>query len=133
MDEAEEQISKVEDAVYTGKGKTEELIKQVDLLKHKLDNLENCLRRSNLRLVNLPDKAEKSSAIASLEKWLPEALGTKHLISPIKSPYYYISKLPRQSPSNASSQDQMQNTIRRARGHAFPGHICRATATEETL
>ena len=112
MDEAEERISKVEDAVYTGKGKTEELIKQVDLLKHKLDDLENCLRRSNLRLVNLPDKAEKSSAIASLEKWLPEALGTKHLISPIKSLYYYISKLLRQSPSNASSQDQMQDTIR---------------------
>lgn len=52
MDEAEERISKVEDAVYTEKGKTEELIKQVDLLKHKLDDLENRSRRSNLRLVN---------------------------------------------------------------------------------
>lgn len=52
MDEAEERISKVEDVVYTEKGKTKELIKQVDLLKHKLDNLENRSRRSNLRLVN---------------------------------------------------------------------------------
>lgn len=75
MDEAEERISNVEDTVNSEKGKTEALVKQVALLTYKLDELENRSRRSNLRLVNLPEKVEKNKAVAFLEKWLPEALG----------------------------------------------------------
>ncbi|KAJ8375250.1 hypothetical protein SKAU_G00058300 [Synaphobranchus kaupii] len=71
----EERISSVEDTVNSEKGKTEALVKQVALLTNKLDELENRSRRSNLRLVNLPEKVEKNDAIAFLEKWLPEALG----------------------------------------------------------
>lgn len=82
MDEAEGRISKVEDAVNSGKAKTADLVKQVELLTHKVDDLENRSRRSNLRLVNLPEKAEGSDAIAFLEKWLPEALGPTEFPSP---------------------------------------------------
>lgn len=53
MDEAEERISKVEDVVDSGKGKTEELIKQVEQLTYKLDDLENRSRRSNICLKKL--------------------------------------------------------------------------------
>lgn len=69
MDEAEERISKVEDAVYTEKGKTEELIKQVDLLKHKLDDLENRSRRSNLRLVNWSRKVWRNRFSRETATW----------------------------------------------------------------
>ena len=72
MDEAEKRISEVEDTVNSEKGKTEALVKQVALLTNKLDELENHSRRSNLRLVNLPEKVENNEAVAFLEKWLTE-------------------------------------------------------------
>lgn len=75
MDMAEERISNVEDTVSTEKGKMEEVVKRLASLSHKLDDLENRSRRSNLRLVNLPEKVENPDAVAFLEKWLPEALG----------------------------------------------------------
>uniref|UniRef100_A0A1A7ZGX5 LINE-1 type transposase domain containing 1 n=1 Tax=Nothobranchius furzeri TaxID=105023 RepID=A0A1A7ZGX5_NOTFU len=75
MDGAEKRISNVEDDVNSEKGKTEALVKQVALLTDKLEDLENRSRRSNLRLVNVPEKIEGNDAVAFLEKWLPEALG----------------------------------------------------------
>lgn len=75
MDEAEVRISSVEDTVNSEKGKTDLLAKQVTLLTNKLDELENRSRRSNLRLVNMPEKVEGNDAVAFLEKWLPEVLG----------------------------------------------------------
>ena len=75
MDKAEKHIGEVEDTVNSEKGKTEALVKQVALLTNKLDELENHSRRSNLRLVNLPEKVENNDAVAFLERWLPEALG----------------------------------------------------------
>ncbi|KAK5868145.1 hypothetical protein PBY51_009185 [Eleginops maclovinus] len=71
MDEAEVRISSVEDPVNSEKGTTDALVKQVTLLTNKLDELENRSRRSNLRLVNVPEKMEGNDAVAFLEKWLP--------------------------------------------------------------
>uniref|UniRef100_A0A8C6LL39 Uncharacterized protein n=1 Tax=Nothobranchius furzeri TaxID=105023 RepID=A0A8C6LL39_NOTFU len=70
MDGAEKRISNVEDDVNSEKGKTEALVKQVALLTDKLEDLENRSRRSNLRLVNVPEKIEGNDAVAFLEKWL---------------------------------------------------------------
>lgn len=75
MDEAEVCISSVEDTVNSEKGKTDMLAKQVTLLTNKLYELENRSRRSNLRLVNMPEKMEGNDVGASLEKWLPKVLG----------------------------------------------------------
>lgn len=75
MDAAEARISDVEDTVNSEKGKTDALAKQMTLLTNKIDELENCSRRSNLRLLNVPEKIEGNDAVAFLEKWLPEALG----------------------------------------------------------
>lgn len=44
-------------------------------LTSKMDDLENRSRRSNLRLVNLPEKVEKGNAAAFLEEWLPNVPG----------------------------------------------------------
>lgn len=74
MDETVVCISNVEDTVNSGKDKTNALAKQVTLLTNKLDDLENRSRRSNLPLVNVPEKVEGADAVAFPEKWLPEAL-----------------------------------------------------------
>ncbi len=77
MDLAEERISNVEDAVNSEKNKLEDATKHIASLTRKLDDLENRSRRSNIRLVNLPEKVENPDAVAILEKWLPVALGPK--------------------------------------------------------
>lgn len=82
MDEAEGRISTVEDTVNAEKSKADVLAKQVSLLTNKLDDLENRSRRSNLRIVNVPEKTEGNDAIAFLEKWLPEVLGPATFPSP---------------------------------------------------
>lgn len=75
MDLAEERISSMEDVVNTEKSKLEEATKRITFLSRKLDDLENRSRRSNLRVVNLPEKVENPDAVAFLEKWLCETLG----------------------------------------------------------
>lgn len=75
LDEAEGRISNVEDVVNTEKVKSDTLFKQVTFLTKKLDELGNRSRRSNLRIVNMPEKTEGNDAVAFLEKWLPEVLG----------------------------------------------------------
>lgn len=67
MDEAEGCISSIEDTVNSKKGKTEALVKQLSLLTNKLDELENCSRHSNLRLVDVPEKIKENDAVAFLE------------------------------------------------------------------
>lgn len=76
MDEAEACINNVEDTVNTEKAK------QVALLTNKLDDLENHSRRSNLRIVNMPEKVEGNDNVGILEKWLPEVLGPATFPSP---------------------------------------------------
>lgn len=82
MDMAEERISNVEDAVNSEKGKLEEASNHIAFLTRKLDDLENRSRRSNLRMVNLPEKVENPDAVAFLEKWLPETLGPETFPTP---------------------------------------------------
>lgn len=68
MEVAEECTSNVEETVNSEKSKMEEVVKRVAFLSHKLDDLENCSWRWNLRLVNLPEKVENPDTVAFLEK-----------------------------------------------------------------
>lgn len=52
-------------------------------LTSNMDDLENRSRRSNLRLVNLPEKVEKGNAAAFLEEWLPDFLGPETFPAPL--------------------------------------------------
>ena len=81
LDEAEECISMVEDTAV--KTTTEKLEKQVADLNSKLNSLENH-HRSNLRLVNLPEKVENGDSFAFLWRWLPEALGPDNVPDPLR-------------------------------------------------
>lgn len=65
----------VEDDVSALKKITKQLRQQVESLTAKMENLEN--RRSNVRLISLPDNAEGRDVCAFLEKWIPEVLGVE--------------------------------------------------------
>lgn len=72
--EAETRISTTEDNVAALQTKVRVLENKNKDMEEKLLNLETRSRRSNLRLVNLPEGAEGDDACAFLENWLPDAL-----------------------------------------------------------
>lgn len=53
-------------------------------LEDKVDDLENCLRRNNLRLVGLPEAVEVSDPVSFLECWFTQEFG-KDCLSPALS------------------------------------------------
>ncbi|KAJ8416962.1 hypothetical protein AAFF_G00328400 [Aldrovandia affinis] len=83
LGQAEDRIGDIEDSVAGHKTKIASLEKKVSELTSKMDDVENRNRRSNLRLVNLPERVEKGNAVAFLEKWLPDALGLETFPAPL--------------------------------------------------
>lgn len=74
VDEAEVRISAAEDNITTLEAKVRTLENNNKDLEDKVLDLETRSRRSNLRLVNLPEGAEGEDACVFLENWMPEAL-----------------------------------------------------------
>lgn len=72
--EAEVRISTAEDSITNLQASVQALENKNKDLEEKVLDLEARSRRSNLRLVNLPEGAEGEDACAFLENWLPEAL-----------------------------------------------------------
>lgn len=83
LGQAEDWIGDTEDDIVGHKTKIASLEKQVSELTSKMDDLENRNRRSNLRLVNLPEKTKKGNAVVFLEKWLPDVLGPETFPGPL--------------------------------------------------
>lgn len=83
LSETEERIGRAEDGVVSLDKTTTELKRIVEKLTAKVDDLENRDRRSNLRLVGLPEGAEGRDACSFLEKWIPETLGKERFTSPL--------------------------------------------------
>lgn len=83
LEQAEDRIGNIEDDFTGEKTKTAVLEKQGAELTAKIDDLENRSRRSNLRLVNLPEKVERGNAVAFLEKLLPDILRLETLPVPM--------------------------------------------------
>lgn len=63
--------------------RTEKMEKQLALLKEKANNLENCSRRSNMRIINIPEKMEGRDAVGFLEQLILKLLGCDNFPSPI--------------------------------------------------
>lgn len=80
---AESRISKAEDNISELTGKEKSLQKKVEDLTLKLDDLENRHRRSNLRLICLPERTQGEDAVAFLQTWLPEIFGPDTLPRPV--------------------------------------------------
>lgn len=81
---AKGRISDAEDATTQLTSKVTLLETKVRGLTEKNEDLENRSRRSNLRLIGLPEKMEGKDAEAFLEKWLPDVLGDETFPSPVK-------------------------------------------------
>lgn len=82
INETEERISQTEDDVSSLQGKVKILEKTVETLCDRITEQEDRSRRSNLRLVGLPEKAEGSDMCGFLEKWLRD-IGEDFTMSPI--------------------------------------------------
>ena len=61
----------MEDDVSALNKTTKQLRQQVESLEAKMEDLENRSRRSNVRLIGLPENAERKDACTYLEKWIP--------------------------------------------------------------
>lgn len=80
---AESRISKAEDDISALTSTEKSTQKKVQELTLKLDDLENRHRRSNLRLIGLPEKTEGGDATDFLQTWLPEVFGPDIFPSPV--------------------------------------------------
>lgn len=81
--EAEDRIGTQEDNVSELQTQNAKLKTAIESLSLKVDDLENRSRRSNLRLVGLPEKIEGKDMCAFLEKLLPEILGPENFPGPL--------------------------------------------------
>lgn len=72
--QTEVRISTAEDDVSELQAKVKSLEGRNKTLEEKVLDLEARSRRSNVRLVNLPEGAEASDVCGFLESWIPEAL-----------------------------------------------------------
>lgn len=73
--EAETRISNAEDALHPMRHTTEEMQRQIQQLNAHQDDMENRLRRCNLRFIGLPEKEEGADPATYLETLLLKTYG----------------------------------------------------------
>lgn len=81
---AESRISDTEDTTAQLKSKVTDLETKMKVLTEKNEDLENRSRRSNIRLIGLPENTEGKDAETFLERWLPDVLGAEIFPSPVR-------------------------------------------------
>ncbi|KAI4905537.1 hypothetical protein NFI96_005441 [Prochilodus magdalenae] len=57
--------------------------KEIAFLEEKTDDLENRSRRSNVKIVNISEKAEGNDAFGYVERLLPQLFGEEHFPAPV--------------------------------------------------
>ncbi len=82
MVEVETRISATEEDIRDTRSTVSRLEKDVSHLKGKVQDLENRSRRSNIRIVNLPEKSEGGNMVLFLERITPEILGAENFPYP---------------------------------------------------
>lgn len=81
VSETERRISDLEDAVGPVQATQKTHGTKILSLEDKVDDLENRLRRNNLRLVGLPERVEGADPVSFLESWFTQEFG-KDCLSP---------------------------------------------------
>lgn len=84
---AEERISTVEDVIPPLSKEVKTHSAQIAALLLKTDDFENRLRRNNVRLIGVPEKAEGSNPGDFFEQWLARVIGRERL-----SPLYAVER-----------------------------------------
>lgn len=82
VEEIQTRVSTNEDNIKDARDRVGEMEKLINL-KDKTDDLENRSRRSNIRIINVPEQAEGRDAVGFLEKFIPEMLGKDNFTSPV--------------------------------------------------
>lgn len=83
LTQAEDRIGETEDNVTVLHNTVNGMEKVITALTEKVDDLENRDRRSNLRVIGLPENAEGRDVESFLEKWIPEVLGPENFPTPL--------------------------------------------------
>lgn len=113
-----------------------------------MDELENRCRRSNLRLVGLPEKTEQWDMASFLQTWLMELLGrdvpphfrtgsqaagTERSRWPTMLNRHEIPKLPRQDEGDDCSSSERKGDVQQLQCDVLLGPVCRGGETTETI
>uniref|UniRef100_A0A3P9AVZ3 L1 transposable element RRM domain-containing protein n=1 Tax=Maylandia zebra TaxID=106582 RepID=A0A3P9AVZ3_9CICH len=83
VEEMEARVSANEDDIKDTHNRVDKMEKFTMQLKDKIDDFENRSRRSNLRILNIPEQAEGRDAVGFLEKFIPQILGNDNFTSHI--------------------------------------------------
>lgn len=80
---AEQRISDVEDAVSGSERSLDLIKKENEVLRNKLEYIENYNRRNNIRLIGLSEGVEGRDTVEFFKTWLPSVLGEENFGAPI--------------------------------------------------
>lgn len=100
IEEAEGRISQTEDDVTTLQQKAKRLEETIEMLSNKVQDQEDRARRSNVRLVGLPENTEGTDMCAFLEEWLPKTLGDTLTPAPVIERAHRVGQV---NPSRSST------------------------------
>lgn len=120
--ETEERISQTEEDVTALQQKVKQLEGTTEILRNKIQEQEDRARRSNLRLVGLPEKTEGPDMCSFLENWLPKVLGDTLTPTPVIERAHRVgqantsrSSAPRPIVIKFLNYKDRENTLRAAR------------------
>ena len=83
VEEIQIRVSANEDDITNTRDRVEKMEELIRHLKDKTDDLENHSRRSNIRILNLPEQAEGRDAVGFLETFIPQILGNSNFTAPV--------------------------------------------------
>lgn len=83
VDEMETRVGTNEDNLRDTCTPIEKMEKEFVFLKDKADDLENRSRRSNIKIINVPEKSEGNDMVGYLEHLIPQLLGNDNFVLPI--------------------------------------------------
>ncbi|KAK7945536.1 hypothetical protein WMY93_001264 [Mugilogobius chulae] len=83
VQEMETRIGANEDNVTDALARISKMEKEIVFLREKSDDLENRSRRSNVRLINVPEKAEGNNMVIYIERLIPRLFGQEHFPTPV--------------------------------------------------
>lgn len=125
-------MSANEDDIKETCDRVDKMEKLITLLKDKTDDLENRSRRTNVRILNVPEQSEGRDTVGFLERFIPQPLGRDNFTSPVSlERAHRVGKIS-DRPRPISSPEAKERLYRRTRRYPFiqiTAQICSAGET----